>query len=155
MNEQNREEFIWKYLDGLCTEAEVYKVNSRIKTDPSFAQEIEQLKMLDSSIDQTVLQTAPIHLTSSILARVNQQSKIEHATFRLIPVMFIVLILLAITVYSLPEASVPPSAYNPVDWSFFELNLQMSQKYMPYIFGSFAAITLIWIDLFYNRRMAV
>jgi len=155
MKQKYREELIWKHLDGLCTEAETNHLNNRIKTDPTFAKQIEQLKMLDNSIDKTVLQSAPIHLTNSILARVNQQPKIKPATFSLIPAMVVILILLATTVYFLPEASTPLSDYIPVDWNFLALNFKISQKYLPYIFGSFAAIALIWIDYFYTRKLSI
>jgi len=155
MNEQNREEIMWKYLDGMCTEAEAKAIDIKVKEDPIFAQELNHLRMIDISIEQSVLQTAPAHLTSSILANLNQQSKPEMATFKFVPFMVIILILLSITVYLMPESTMPQTSLLPFDLSILEVNLNLSQKYLPYIFGSFAAVFLVWIDMLYSRRAAV
>jgi len=155
MNEQNREETLWKYLDGSCSEAEVIDIENRLKTDTSFAQELAQLKMLDQSLTQTVLQTAPDHLCSSILAKVMQKKSIEHATFRYVPIVILTLLLLLVTIYLVPESTATQSTLIPTDWSFLEVNLQISHSYMVYILGAIAAVSLVWLDLVLGRKLLV
>jgi len=153
MKEQNIEEIMWKYLDGNCNSAEANAFESRLKNDSFCAKEFERVKILDQSLKETVFLQAPDYLTSKILGQVGHKNQIEHASFRLIPFMILILILLAFTFYLLPVSSESHASLIPIDWSVFEVNLEMSQSYMVYIFGALAAIFLVWLDFFFNRKL--
>ncbi len=151
MLEDHMQALIWKYIDETCTTSEKREVEALLAKDPKAAKLHQELVLLDSTLASQLIQSAPQSLTQSILAKVKQESTIQPATFKIVPFMLFVLMLLGLTASFLPDA--PIHNLPQIDWSIFYIDSIIPQGYVVYILGALAAVGLIWFDYIYTNRI--
>lgn len=144
------EELIWKYIDGICTDNEKTEIDALLTQNPNALKLYQELVQLDSTLASQLIQTAPQSLTQSILVKVKHESTIQPATFKIVPLMLFVLMLLGLTASFLPAN--PLYSLPQVDWSIFYIDTVIPQSYLVYILGALAAVGLIWFDYIFTNR---
>lgn len=150
MLEDHMQALIWNYIDETCTTSEKREVEALLAKDPKAAKLHQELVLLDSTLASQLIQSAPQTLTQSILAKVKQESTIQPATFKIVPFMLFVLMLLGLTASFLPDT--PIHNLPQIDWSMFYIDTVIPQGYLVYILGALAAVGLIWFDYILTQR---
>lgn len=150
MLEDQTQALIWKYIDETCTASEKAEIEIVLAQNPEARKRHQELVQLDSTLSSQLIQAAPQSITQSILAKVKQDSTIQPATFKIVPLMLFVLVLLGLTASFLPSA--PLHSMPPIDWSIFYIDTFIPQGYLVYILGALAAVGLIWFDYIFKHR---
>lgn len=146
------EELLWKYIDGTATEAEQLEVKTLLDSDKDALKMYNQIKVLDSSLEQAAVSPSA-GFTTSVLSRAFPSLHLERASFKPIIYIFILLVILSFLIAYIPSAHKQASGL--IDWSFLEFNLELSPQYFIYGLAAFCALVVIWLDLWYQRKKMV
>jgi hypothetical protein len=160
--EQNKEDRLWNYIDGLSSAAEKLTVENLIASDPEWQMKYEELLMANRLINSSELDAPSLRFSKSVMEKIAGY-QVARATKTYINKKiiwgiggFFVVIIAAILVYAMGEihwtnngSSDILSRYNidKLDWSKFFSNTYVSIFMMINV-----VLGLVLLDMYLRRR---
>ena len=156
----NREEIIWKYIDGQCTKTEKKWVGAELQSNPSFQEMYQSCLGIHKSLQKIEYESPSVRFVQNVIEALPPVAR-RKTYNQLIPAPVwkwglasatLILIFALIGTFSIPSLNSGIPLADGIIRDFVDLQHLPAVRYIYWI--SIAACSLLILDYFHQRRVS-